>query len=528
MKKQIVSIALAAVLSAGIFSAPAQECLGSISASAAAASTVAAPSVSRKAGTYATSSSLSIKLTTSTSGADIYYSTGSSYKLYTKPLKLTKNTTLKCYAVKNGVKSSVKTYKYKLSPKVTFSQPGGTYDEPVSVKLSSSTSGVKLYYTTDGSKPTTSSKQYSSAVKISRSSTLRVLAVKSGWTKKYYTAEYKIKSASSEDSTGSILDDYTSKYAYSTLTSTQKQVYAKLFEAAKAHADSADLSGIGAVKSDIEKTYWAFDYDNPQFFWLANGYSYTTMGSQVIGMTMVYSRSKSEADKIAPLFEQAAQEIVDDALAADDLFERVKIIHDAIVDRTEYTIRGASYISEADGPLVYGKALCEGYSKAFMYLCQRVGIQCICVAGYGNSEAHMWNMLQLDGKWYHMDVTWDDNNTYDYFCIPTSKITIDHTIRNYFPVPEATATDYSYATAMGITEYTTVNEAYNALVKQASANWKNGVYETTIHMSSSGMMNSLISKLKQQTFFNDLSSNGCNPGSWSASYTDRSITVTLS
>lgn len=526
MKKRIVSIALAAVLSAGIFSAPAQESLGSISYAASAASTVTAPSVSRKAGTYTTSSSLSVKLTTSTSGAKIYYSTGSSYKLYTKPLKLTKNTTLKCYAVKNGVKSTVKTYKYKLSPKVTFSQAGGTYDEAVSVKLSSSTSGAKFYYTTDGSKPTTSSKQYSSAIKISKTTTLRVLATKSGWTNKYYTAKYTIKSASSAGSGQSILDDYTSKYAYSTLSSTQKQVYAKLFEAAKNHADSADLYGIGALKSDIDKTYWAFDYDNPQFFWLANGYRYTTMGGQVISMTMVYSRTKSQADQIAPLFEQAAQEILDDALATDDLFERVKIIHDAIVDRTEYTTSGSSYISEADGPLVYGKALCEGYSKAFMYLCQRAGIQCICIAGYGNSESHMWNMLQLDGEWYHMDVTWDDNNTYDYFCIPTKKITIDHKVSNPFPIPEATATDYSYTSAMGITEYTTVTDAYNALIAQASANWKNGVYDTTIHMSN-GMMNSFISRLKQQAFFNDLSANGCNPGGWSASYTDRSITVTL-
>lgn len=526
MKKRIVSIVLAAVLSAGIFSAPAQEYLGSISYAAAAASTVAAPSVSRKAGTYATSSSLSIKLTTSTDDADIYYSTGSSYKLYTKPLKLTKNTTLKCYAIKDGVKSTVKTYKYKLSPKVTFSKAGGTYNESVSVKLSSSTSGAKLYYTTDGSKPTTSSKQYSSAIKISRTTTLRVLAAKSGWTNKYYTAEYTINSTNSAGSANSILDDYTSKYAYSTLDSTQKQVYAKLFEAAKEHADYADLYGIGAVLSDIQKTYWAFDYDNPQFFWLANGYKYTTMGSQVVKITMVYSRTKSQADQIAPLFEQAAQEILDDALATDDLFERVKIIHDAIVDRTEYTLKGPSYISEADGPLVYGKALCEGYSKAFMYLCQRAGIQCICIAGSGNSQDHMWNMIQLDGEWYHMDVTWDDNNTYDYFCIPTKKITTDHKINNFFPIPEATATKYSYTTAMGITEYTTANAAYNAFIKQASANWKKGVYETTIYMSD-GLMSSFTSKLKKQGY-NDLSANGCNARSWSSRYTNRSITVTLS
>ena len=182
MKKRIMSVLLAAVISAGVFSAPVQELTGSTSV-AMAAESVSAPTPSRKAGTYSVASSLSVKLTTSTSGAEIYYSTGSSYVRYTKALKLTKNTTIKCYSVKNGVKSSVKTYKYKLAPKVTISESEGTYDQPITVKLSAKASGVKMYYTLDGSKPTTDSKRYSNGIKISRSATLRVLAVKSGWNK---------------------------------------------------------------------------------------------------------------------------------------------------------------------------------------------------------------------------------------------------------------------------------------------------------------------------------------------------------
>ncbi len=524
MKKRVLSIIIAAVVSVGAFSAPVQELAGSSSV-AMAASDVSAPSASRRGGTYAVNGSLSVKLTAA-SGAKIYYSTGSSYKLYSKALKLTKNTTLKCYAVLGGVKSSVKTYKYKLTPKVTFSEDEGAYDAPVTVKLTCKTSGVKLYYTLDGSKPTTSSKLYSTGIDIARSSTLRVLASKSGWTNKYFSYEYDIINAT-DMSSESILDDYTNKYAYSTLTSTQQKIYAKLFEAAAAHADKADLTGIGAVKSDIDKTYWAFDYDNPQFFWLANGYRYTTMGSKVISIKMVYSRSRSEAAQIQPKFDAAAQKIIDEALAQDDLFDRVKVLHDAVVDLTDYTRSGSSYISEADGPLVYGKALCEGYSKAFMYLCQAVGIECICVAGTGNGEPHMWNMIKLDGDWYNMDVTWDDTAGYDYFCIPTSQITLDHQFDNTFPVPQATATDYSYTSAMDIQVNDTVNSAYSWLVENAAANWKNGVYTTTVYFKS-GLENSLIAKLNKQDFFDDLSAYGCDANGWSGSYTDRSLTLTLS
>lgn len=71
----------------------------------------------------------------------------------------------------------------------------------------------------------------------------------------------------------------------------------------------------------MDKAYWAFDYDNPQFFWLANGYRFTTMGGEIISVNMVYSRSAAEAAKIQPLFDAAAQKVIDKALAQDNLFD---------------------------------------------------------------------------------------------------------------------------------------------------------------------------------------------------------------
>ncbi len=309
-----------------------------------------------------------------------------------------------------------------------------------------------------------------------------MLAAKTGWSGKYLAEEYTI-SGSEETSTLSgenILEDYKSKYAYNTLTAKQKKLYEVIYNGAAAHKDNLNVAGEGFTENDMDKAYWAFDYDNPQFFWLANGYRFTTMGGEIISVNMVYSRSAAEAAKIQPLFDAAAQKVIDKALAQDNLFDRVLVIHDAITEMTTYNAKAPSYKSEADGPLVYGEALCEGYAKAFMYLCQSVGIQCFCVAGYAG-EDHMWNMLQLDGEWYHMDTTWDDSGTYEYFCVPDSQMFADHTLRNTFPVPKATATKYSYSEVMGITTYTDVNSAYNGLVEQAAKNYdhlcKAGNYE---------------------------------------------------
>ena len=158
MKKQIISAALAAVISAGVFVSPVQRYVGT-STVAFAAETVSMPKASRKSGTYSSSGTLTVRLTAD-SGSQIYYSTGGSYKLYTKTLKITKNTTLKFYAQKNGAKSKTVTVKYKLTPKVKVTNAGGNYDSAVTVKLSSTASGVKFYYTLDGSKPTKSSALY--------------------------------------------------------------------------------------------------------------------------------------------------------------------------------------------------------------------------------------------------------------------------------------------------------------------------------------------------------------------------------
>src|SRR5207237_10824446 len=62
----------------------------------------------------------------------------------------------------------------------TFSPPGGTYGAPQSVTLSDATSGATIYYTTDGSTPTTASTLYTGAISVTRSLTIKAMAAASG------------------------------------------------------------------------------------------------------------------------------------------------------------------------------------------------------------------------------------------------------------------------------------------------------------------------------------------------------------
>lgn len=204
MKKRLLKAITALILSISVF-LPAGDLPLSVSYSAYAAESksVAAPAASRESGTiYCMSNSTTVKLSSPNSRAEIYYSlNGGEYKKYSSAIKLTKNATIKAYAKLGGSKSSVVTYKYKLTPSINFNvadTSGGKL-----VKLTTGVSKVKFYYTTDGSTPTTKSKLYtSSGIKVTENCTLRVLAVRSGWTKGYYSNDITAVSKINTDQLG--------------------------------------------------------------------------------------------------------------------------------------------------------------------------------------------------------------------------------------------------------------------------------------------------------------------------------------
>jgi Chitobiase/beta-hexosaminidase C-terminal domain len=169
--------------------------------------TVATPTFSPGAGTY--SSTQSVTLSDATSGASIYYTengstpTTSSTK-YTNPVTINSTETLQAIAVATGDSNSgVASAAYTISiPSVstpTLSPGAGTYSSAQSVRISDSTSGATIYYTTNGSTPTTSSTEYSGPITVGSTETVEAIAAAAGYTNsKAGSAAYSISSSSSQ------------------------------------------------------------------------------------------------------------------------------------------------------------------------------------------------------------------------------------------------------------------------------------------------------------------------------------------
>ena len=60
------------------------------------------------------------------------------------------------------------------------------------------------------------------------------------------------------------------------------------------------------------------------------------------------------------------------------------------------------------GALIKNCAICRGYTTSFQLLMDILGIETITVSGEADDEEHAWNMVHIDGNWYHVDTTWDD------------------------------------------------------------------------------------------------------------------------
>jgi len=154
---------------------------------------VAAPTFSPPPGTYA--ATVQVAMSTTTSGATIYYTTNgvtptTASPKYVGPIYVHVTSTVKAFASTGSASSAVTTGVYTINAAVapTFIPAPGTYSGVQQVTMSTKTAGATIYYTTNGSAPTTSSAKYTGPISISATTTVKAMAVASGLSNSTITA----------------------------------------------------------------------------------------------------------------------------------------------------------------------------------------------------------------------------------------------------------------------------------------------------------------------------------------------------
>ena len=208
-----------------------------------------------------------------------------------------------------------------------------------------------------------------------------------------------------------------------------------------------ELNGYSLSEAEVRTTSKALTDDHPEIFWLTGTIGFYADESMTAIQT--YSNfSPEEVGTRVSTMRSAANAFytsVPDGLSA---FEREVMVHDFLIDHVEYD-KNVDTINldnnnpdtyTAYGALVNRVSVCEGYVRAFQMLLNGLGVECVGVIGESQNQMHIWNAVNLDGSWYYVDPTWDDQEeTYArhlYCNVNEDYLIEDHTISPLFTTLE--------------------------------------------------------------------------------------------
>lgn len=155
-------------------------------------------------------------------------------------------------------------------------------------------------------------------------------------------------------------------------------------------------------------------------------FTYNAKGEFDIKVNKIYS--EENIVKINEVVDRVIKENIVDTMTTT---QKLKIIHDYIIDNTKYdtlkskNINDMTYKSNtAIGVLLEGYGICSGYSDAMGIFLDKLGIDNYKIS----NDTHIWNLVKVNNKWLHIDLTWDDPiyeqnlNRDTYFLITTAEL----------------------------------------------------------------------------------------------------------
>lgn len=264
---------------------------------------------------------------------------------------------------------------------------------------------------------------------------------------------------------------------YNELNSIEKHIYDEMTNALSQGELKFNIDGVSDGQAYLDASTRAYDAvyaDHPEFFWL-NG-AWKAQSSGVIGSQNVkydiacydYWNYTMDKNGYIDAVMTAARDIATQASAYSTDYDKMKFVHDYLVDNVTYDhfcadkdSKTKPKVSSQQSHTVYGAlindlAVCDGYAKTYQLVMNMLGIECEYIDGDAGG-GHAWNFMKLDGKYYWMDVTWDDPDSQDYphstrywyFNVDDKTLKSDHTPENKVMTPSCNSLDYSYYACEG-------------------------------------------------------------------------------
>ena len=266
--------------------------------------------------------------------------------------------------------------------------------------------------------------------------------------------------APSETWTAEALSAYA--YAYTQLSESERELYRVILDGLLACASDVPVELVD--EDAFDTVFQCVMDDHPEIFYV-DGYTFIkyTKGDTLTGNAFSgsYVYDQTEIAARQERIEEKTKEILDGLPAGGGEYEKVKYVYEYLVTHTEY-VQGSEDNQNICSVFLNGETVCQGYAKAAQYLFREMEIDSVFVSGQVNgSEDHVWNLVKIDGDWYHVDITWGDASyvsaaeaagfdgklpeiNYEYLCIPDSQILRTHSIRSVVPIPACDSMEANY------------------------------------------------------------------------------------
>ncbi|MCI9175809.1 MAG: hypothetical protein HFH49_12865 [Lachnospiraceae bacterium] len=246
--------------------------------------------------------------------------------------------------------------------------------------------------------------------------------------------------------------------------------------------ETIDVSAYNIPRAEAGDVFFQILNNHPSLFYVdgAIRFSLTSSGT-VVEYYITYSDTIDNIEVQKADFDQA----INQALAWTDPgmtdLEKALAVHDYLVLECEYdyerltstgTVPDVSH--SAYGALIEKIAVCDGYAKAYAGILEKLGISSKIVSS--DSMNHAWNLVSIDGNWYHVDATWDDP-TWD---------SIGRAGHYYFMLSDAAISDADHGHKNWVSEYTADSNTYdnafwseiNSAICYQQGNWYYSKYNS--------------------------------------------------
>lgn len=191
----------------------------------------------------------------------------------------------------------------------------------------------------------------------------------------------------------------------------KRQAAETIYNGLMAMEKAIDLSGYELDSETFNEIFQNLSNTSAELFHVSGWYSVSTdaQGDIIREFYPDYNYSPSQTAQMREKFDAVTEQVMSGINPAWSDREKALYVHDYLASQYQYDETYTKH--DAYSLLVEGTAVCQGYTLAYAYFMGRMGIPCTAVSS--KEMNHIWNQVQIDGAWYHVDVTYDDPTSPD-------------------------------------------------------------------------------------------------------------------